>query len=308
MNKNPTSIETCKTRAIFTKNARTAWAKIISSASGQEKKKILLPSYIGYTDREGSGVFDPIQSSASDFVFYKLKEDLSPDLEDLQQKMNSDIDIVLIIHYFGFCRTNLKFIRKLCNDNDAVMVEDCAHAFYLSTNSLELGEVGDYSFYSIHKYLATQTGGLLKVNNGQLSIPEIHGHEAATASVVEAYALANFEQIAEIRRINYRLFFEQLQDIQEIEILFELQNHEIPQTFPIKVANNLREKLYFYLMDRKLETTALYYRLITEISEQEYPTSHSISKSILNLPIHQDISMDQVDSMCAEIKKFFKMH
>jgi hypothetical protein len=47
MNKNPTIIETCKTRAIFTKDARTAWAKIIANAPGQEKKKILLPSYIG---------------------------------------------------------------------------------------------------------------------------------------------------------------------------------------------------------------------------------------------------------------------
>ncbi len=305
MNKNPTSIETCKTRAIFTKDARTAWAKIIANAPGREKKKILLPSYIGYTDREGSGVFDPIQSSASDFVFYKLKEDLSPDLEDLELKMNSDIDIVLVIHYFGFCRIDLKIIRQICNDNNTVMVEDCAHAFYLFTNPLGLGEVGDYSFYSIHKYLATQTGGLLKVNNEELSIPEIHGHEAAPASVVEAFALANFEQIAEIRRANYRLFFEQLHNVQGIKVIFELQDKEIPQTFPIQVSNNLREKLYFYLMDRQLETTALYYRLITEISEQDNPISHGISKSILNLPIHQDISVEEVKCMCTEIKNFF---
>ncbi len=304
MTKNPINNEACKIRAVFTKDARTAWSKIITSASGNKKKKILLPSYIGYTDREGSGVFDPIQSSGSEFIFYKLKEDLSPDLEDFELKLNSEIDIVLIIHYFGFCRTDLKFIKKLCLQNNVTMVEDCAHAFYLLTNPLGLGDVGDYSFYSIHKYLATQTGGLLKVNNDELLMPKILPEEVADSSVIELFALTNFCKIAEKRRNNYKLFYKELKNFQGVKILFELQDNEIPQTFPIIVENDLRERLYFHLMDRQLETTALYYRLISEISELVYPMSYKISKSILNLPIHQDVTSIDVDRMCSEIKKF----
>ena len=37
-----------------------------------------------------------------------------------------------------------------------------------------------------------------------------------------------------------------------------------------------------------LPTIALYYRLIDAIRPEEFPVSHLLSRSILNLPVHQD--------------------
>lgn len=307
MNKNPNDTERCKIKAKFTKNARTAWGIIISTASIKERKKILLPSYIGYTEREGSGVFDPVENNNCDYAFYKIDNDLSPNLEDLGRKLSADIDILLIIHYFGFCRTDLCLIKEMCFNNNVVMVEDCAHAFYLSENPLKIGEIGDYSFYSIHKYLPTQTGGLLRVNSNNISSPAIDDIDCAETKVVTQYALSEFSLIASIRRDHYKSYSSQLRGVKGLIQLYELNEFDIPQSFPLIVENGLREKLYFHLLDLQLPTTALYYRLIEQIRFTEFPDSHYIAKSILNLPVHQDVAAEEVNSMCTEIVKFLEI-
>lgn len=57
-------------------------------------------------------------------------------------------------------------------------------------------------------------------------------------------------------------------------------------------------------MDLQIPTTALYYRLIDQIDASEFPGSHCVSKSILNLPVHQDVSAEDVSRICEEIGKF----
>jgi len=306
MNKEPAKSEKFRINAKFTKNARSAWGEIIGKAAKGEKKKVLLPAYIGYTEREGSGVFDPVESHDANFCFYKLNDSLSPDLNDLEEKLTCDIDIVLVIHYFGFCRTDPFLIKEMCKKNKIVMVEDCAHAFYLEGNPLKIGEVGDYSFYSIHKYLPTQTGGLLRINNASESISIAQHSSIVDFAVVEEFALTDFSKIADTRRENYRRYEEKLATVNGISTLYKLNDYEIPQSFPIIVGAGLREKLYFHLMERDMPTTALYYRLIDQIKISEHPKSHLISQSILNLPVHQDVVQNDVDCLCSEISKFMR--
>ena len=81
--------------------------------------------------------------------------------------------------------------------------------------------------------------------------------------------------------------------------------NDIPQTFPILIKNNQREKLYFYLMDQGAPTTALYYRLIDQIKKEDFPLSHKISQEILNLPVHQDTNQDDIIIICDLIRNFF---
>lgn len=304
MHKSPVYSENYKIRGRFTRNARAAWSSIIAASNGGEKQKILLPSYIGFTEREGSGVFDPVQSNGCDYIFYKLDENLCPDLVDLEGKIAQGIDICLIVHYFGFCRVDLNSIKNLCKKNDVLMVEDCAHAFYLSDEACEIGSTGDYSFYSIHKHLPTDTGGLLRVNNINAQVPEIDKLDLANIDVVERFALANFEEIANSRRENFSSFYSKLKNESGLKILYELSDSDIPQSFPLLIKAGLREKLYFHLMRREMPTTALYYRLIDQIDKSEFSTSYDVSHSILNLPVHQDITRADIDAMCAEICRF----
>jgi len=306
ISKSATNKNNCTIGAHFTKNARSAWGHIIQSLSTARTQKILLPAYIGFTEREGSGVFDPVAESGSEYAFYKIQDNLSVDLEDFKRQLANQVDIVLVIHYFGFCRSDMDAIRQLCQTAKVVLVEDCAHAFYLEASNSPLGRSGDFSFYSLHKYIATASGGLLKVNNNQLKISKIPQHKLADRDDVEQYALTDFYAIKNIRRRNYGLYFNLLKSLEPIEILFDLSDNDIPHTFSIRVKNSKREELYFYLMDLGIPTTALYYRMIEEIDAVTYPVSFQISGEILNLPVHQDTTNEDIEMLCNAINTFYK--
>ena len=77
----------------------------------------------------------------------------------------------------------------------------------------------------------------------------------------------------------------------------------VPHNFPIIVKDGLREKLYFYLLGKNIPTIALYYQMVVSIKEEVYPLSHKISKNILNLPVHQDITFQDIDLIVERIEQ-----
>ncbi|WP_207911254.1 DegT/DnrJ/EryC1/StrS family aminotransferase [Roseateles saccharophilus] len=267
---------------------------------------MLLPAYIGFTEREGSGVFDPVSENKSDYSFYKVNSDLSVDLADFKKQLADGVNLALVIHYFGFCRSDMAALKQMCTDANATLIEDCAHAFHLEASDSALGRIGDFSFYSLHKYIATESGGFLKVNNKKLEVPPIPPEDAAAPEVMMQYALTDFNAVKAIRRRNYAHYANLLAAVSQIEIMFALASEDAPQTFAIRVKNSKREPLYFHLMQRGMPTTALYYRLIDEIPASEYPESYSIAGDILNLPVHQDTTVEDVEELCAAIIAFFE--
>ena len=291
----------------FTNSARTGWELIINSIiSRYGKSNILLPSYIGITDREGSGIFDPVQNTKSDFDFYLLNDDLSINYEDLESQVKSNkFNILLIVHYFGICRNDLECIKSLCAKYELVLVEDCAHAFQLGSKKETLGINGDFSFYSVHKYFPVESGGIVKNISRKIDLIEATESQKMNSDVALQILKSDREQIAKKRKSNFKLYNELLRDCEGITNMYNLMQSEIPQSYPILVKNNQREHLYFYLMNKGLPTVALYYRLIDELKSDKYLMSLGVSKNILNLPVHQDIDGDDILTLTDEIKLFF---
>jgi dTDP-4-amino-4,6-dideoxygalactose transaminase len=293
---------------LFTNNARGAWEHLLSSIKQENiPLNILMPSYIGHTDREGSGVFDPLVAQKANAEFYKLKGDLTIEMEHFEQLIASKrFSVALIIHYFGFCRNDMERIKKTCQHYEVILVEDCAHAFQLHEIASSLGKYGDFSFYSLHKYLPTKSGGILKANKNGLSVSPLPVGKKIDFEDLAYYTNADFKAIAEKRRANYTLFEQLLSENTELDILYKLEERDIPQTFALRVKNGLREKLYFYLIERDAPTTALYYRMIKEISSELFPVSHQIANEILNLPVHQDTEKDDIYLLCSLIEDFYE--
>jgi dTDP-4-amino-4,6-dideoxygalactose transaminase len=299
--------DNCNLGLKFTANARTAWGNIIGSLCGDKKLTLLLPAYIGRNDKEGSGVFDPVLNYNTDSEFYGIGEQLEVDIASFEEKIESgNIDVALVIHYFGFCRSDMSKIKMICKQHNVVLVEDCAHAFHLGKPEQIIGNYGDFSFYSVHKYLATKSGGVLKQNNQKYDLHKLKSTELMERSVLELYSNSDFNYISTLRRNNFTTYTEHLKSNVNIEIMFELTPHDIPQTFPVRIKKGLREKLYYFLMDNDLPTVALYYRMIEEIDLESFPLSRQISNEILNLPVHQDTTLDDIILLAKKIIEFFE--
>jgi len=304
--KSPVNVEKYFNNVIFTSNARSAWRMLLRTLSKNMSLKVLLPSYIGENEKEGSGVFDVVREYNILFDFYSLDESLAVDMDDFGKKIASgDITLVLIIHYFGFCRNDLSMIRHMCDSHSVVMVEDCAHHFSITSDN-EIGRVGDYSFYSFHKFFATTGGGALYVNKPIVE-PDVLEHcEMINFDDLLLYSKFDVGSIIQKRISNYIMYQDLLDENKYVQLLHKYESGDVPQTCAILVPCGLREELYFYMEAKEIPLVSLYYRLIGEIDRVEYPGSYNTSSSILNLPTHQDINDFDVLYIVKSINEFFE--
>ncbi len=290
---------------VFTDSARTAWGHILAGVAATKPPVVLMPAYIGFTEREGSGVFDPVKENSAAYQFYKVDDTLKIEIKDFSNAIETgSVNVALVIHYFGFCRNDMTAIKNLCQKHNVLLVEDCAHAFQLDVNDQRIGNYGDFSFYSLHKYLASNAGGALKINTNKIQLPKLPDNKNIATADLEQYAKTQFSQVAEARRNNYLSYAKFLPLSDKIEVMFDLTEVDIPQSFPIRVKNSLREKLYFYLIENNIPVTALYYRMIDQLKADKFPTSFLIAHEIMNLPVHQDIDEQDIQIICNSISNF----
>lgn len=306
--KTPIDKKKCVGNIFFTSAARVGFNHLLKNLHFKDEEKILLPAYIGITDREGSGVFDPISELKINYDFYGLEKNLKINKEDLETKiLSGQFKAVLIIHYFGFLHCDIEWVSIICKNNNMLLIEDCAHAFSSTYKNIPLGDFGDFSFFSIHKFLATEDGGILKVNNKDFHFPIIDdASRRIKLETLEQLSKSKINEISNIRISNYKYLRDKLGKIDEIEILYpELPQGIVPVNFPVIVKDSKREKLYFRLMEENIPVIALYYRLIGAIDKRKYPTSYYFSNNILNLPIHQDILPEDIDNIVEKMIEFF---
>lgn len=290
----------------FTISARTAFRIILQSVFENSNSGILMPSYIGETDKEGSGVFDPVRITKVKYGFYKINADLSADFDDIKQKIDSgNFKAILIIHYFGFIRSNIVEIANYCKLKNIVLIEDCAHSFSSNINKRKIGTFGDFAFFSIHKIVPTKNGGILKCDRVHPQISQhMSGDDIISINDLVDYNRSDYNLIEEKRIENYKYYLRHWTALKHISPLYpQLPEGIVPLNFPIIIEDGLREKIYFDLIEKGVITCSLYYRMIEEISKDDYPVSYDISFKILNLPVHQDTEFADIELILSKIKE-----
>jgi len=264
----------------------------------QKGKKILLPAYIGYSSKEGSGVFDPVSATGAEYDFYSLDRSLNIDVRNVADRIHANKgNILLLIHYFGFRDPHLDAIKKMARSSGMVIIEDFAHAFY--TFWLHPLVDFDYAIFSTHKLFPVETGGAL------LSSRPIERQDSAIFN----YCAYDIPGIIRRRMSNYRFILKGLDHFSkkhDIEILRRRCDGCVPQTFPLLLRDGqLRDRLYFALNDAGFGAVSLYHQLITQIPDT-YEAERDISSRILNLPVHQDADEGRLRGMLQQIRSIVR--
>jgi dTDP-4-amino-4,6-dideoxygalactose transaminase len=139
-------------------SARYALAALIKASGFKNGDEILVPSY-------NCGVeIDPIIHYKVEPVFYKVNKDLSVEIDDLVKKITKNVRAILITHYLGFPQP-IHEIKKICDEREIFLFEDCAHSFLSDYKGKHLGSYGDAAFFSLLKTLPVPNGGVLVINN-----------------------------------------------------------------------------------------------------------------------------------------------
>jgi dTDP-4-amino-4,6-dideoxygalactose transaminase len=287
-------------RIVPFQTARKAFGAILNALE-ISRGKVLLPAYIGWSPREGSGVFDPIASLHLDYGFYALDERLRIDIEWLRTELQSGcIRVLVIIHYFGYVDPAYAEAVKIAKEHDVYVLEDEAHAMLSDIVGGICGRLGDACIYSFHKILPVESGGAAIINDP--------GSPLAQSLVADPdceLTLSNFDLkcVADRRRANGLTLDRLVRELApEIAPLFGAPGCcEFPQSYPVMIPNDSRDRLYHEMNAAGFGVVSLYHTLIPQISSECFPAATKVSRHILNLPVHQDTSEKELGSMVREL-------
>lgn len=262
---------------------------------------LFMPGYIGWSPKEGSGIFDPIDKiEGISIEYYKMTSDLTIDFKDLLhriQKLNNGKFAVLVVNYFGFVDPYIKDIVDIIRQYSGWIITDNAHGFF--TYQYTVDNYSDATFFSLHKMFPFKCGGSLILKNKQLIDYKYRGSKISDTQYNPwKYDVRN---IARIRLENYVILEAIIVKENNAEYLTPLKTNimegNIPQTFPIRINKGNRDRIYELMNQAGYGVVSLYHTLIEPLRCSEYQASLNLSKSIMNLPVHQDADKDKYQDM-----------
>lgn len=101
-------------------------------------------------------------------VSYPITNTFEPDWNTIKA-IESPVDMFIHVHFFGEC-IDISKTRSFCDKNEAILIEDCAHALY---DYGKIGKKGDFSLFSPHKLLPVFDGGIIKYNKDNVTVSQI---------------------------------------------------------------------------------------------------------------------------------------
>ena len=130
-------------------SARTALQSVLKKKGAG--KTIWLPAFMC------KSLLKPIQSCGLNINYYDIDEQFMPKLSHIKISKG---DYVLVVHFFGIL-INLEKIKKLCLENEFILIEDCAHILPDTYAAYFAGKFGDISIFSFRKILPVLYGGII---------------------------------------------------------------------------------------------------------------------------------------------------
>jgi len=144
---------------IMTALGRDAIFFAIASLNLKKDAEIMIPAF------SSKHVLEPI-------LYFKLKPilididpetlNINPDL--IEEKITNKTKVIIAHHTYGF-PLNVKKIRKICDDNNIIFIEDCAQALGCQIDNNMAGKYGDISVFSLTKNMVNFEGGMICTDN-----------------------------------------------------------------------------------------------------------------------------------------------
>ena len=222
--------------------ARDAMHDAVRQLAKKGYMNIYIPGYIGWSPKEGSGIFDPLNSIPNlTRRYYVMDRQLHIDINDLQESL-LDHSILLLVNYFGFRDNCFSEVVRIAHDRDCVVIEDNAHGFFTYFCNDPMGS--DLTFFSLHKLFPFPIGGGLLLENPSLRINPVENLPKSFDQDPFSY---NIHAIAQKRLSNYRILAQLVKGKEQYFIPlknFEDLESNVPQTFPIIILEGNRNQIY----------------------------------------------------------------
>lgn len=248
---------------------------------------------------------------------------------------------IVPVHLFGQC-ADMEMIMELASENGLYVIEDNAQAigadyYFKDGTSKKAGTIGDIgctSFFPSKNLGCYGDGGALfttkKSLYDKIKMIANHGQEkkyvhkiigvnsrldSIQASIL-SIKLKHLDEYSKMRLMAADFYDSRLSSISDIIIPFrsKTSNHVFHQ-YTLKILNGKRDKLKNYLNDKGIPSM-IYYPIPLNKQEAfmnigktigDLNISKELTDSVLSLPMHTELSIEQLEYITNTIHDFFKI-
>ena len=256
------------------------------------------------------------------------------DPEDVKEKITGKTKAVVPVHLFGNA-ANMDALNDLAEDHGVVIVSDAAQAHGTEYDGRDVGSfetLNCYSFYPT-KTLTTGEGGMVTTNDDELHrlgcLLRSHGDDARyhhvmvglnyrltdIAAVIGLNQLSHLEEFLERRRRFGAMYKEGMARIEGIrpQKVEDRVNHSYSYFSSVMDLNMFRCNRDEFLDALRAENIdcAVHYPIplnrqpaIRDLLEpEECPVSEDVSKRIFSLPMHPELTDEDLENVLAGVEK-----
>ena len=301
--------------------------------------EILVPSF-SFVSTANSVLF---VNATPSFVDIEEKTfGLNPEL--IKEKISSSTKAIIPMDYGGMS-CQISEIKKHAENNDLLLIEDCAESLGSSINGKKVGSISDAAIFSFcgNKVLTTGEGGAVVTNSrdihDKIKLIRSHGRLDQTnyfenpsssqylalgynwrmSSITAALGLTQLnklEKIIKMRKNIASYLSSKLSKFSQIKVPTPPNGYDhIYQMFTIRLPDrNIRNSLHDFLTSRRIFSkvyftpihTTSFYQQKFSIDNNSLPITEKISNQVLTLPLYPNMTMEEKDLLVQTISEFFE--
>jgi len=258
-------------------------------------------------------------------------EDLGPDPEDLAARLSPHTRGLLVVHLYGL-PVDLRPLLALARERRLIVIEDCSHAHGATLDGRRVGSFGAAGAFSlgvVKNLAAYGDAGIVATDDGEVAerVRLLGNHGQAKKNEHAVYgANSRLDELqAAMLRVKLRMLDARNRRRVEIASYYTERLHQLvvtPPEVPSRTAvyhqyvvrTPRRDALRAYLAERDIETGIHYpvpiHRqpawLRTFGEGPALPRAERAARQILSLPVHPDLTDEEVERVADAVSSFFR--
>lgn len=253
------------------------------------------------------------------------------DPEDVKRKISKRTKAIIVVHLYGH-PCDMKTLKKIADQNDLYLIEDCAEAFGSYFQGAHVGSWGDLSTFSFfgNKTITTGEGGMVVTDDpalfqrvsllknqgnspGRSYWHEEIGYNYRMTNLAAAIGLAQIEQTEVILQKKREIAIAYKERLDALPVDFHAESDKCKHSYwMVSVLAKdaaLRDPLRDYLLACGIETRPLFVPInqlpIYQSKTYSCPIAEDLSSRGINLPSFPDLTIMEIDFICEQIKAFY---
>lgn len=303
-------------------NSGTAALHLALSLIDIKNKEIILPS-LSFVSTAHAVIYN---GGIPKFVDVDPKT-LCLDPDNIRHAITKKTRVLLPVHFAGM-PCNLKDIKKICSEFNLMLIEDAAHAAGSLYQDKKIGTHGQAVCFSFHpvKNLAMPTGGAISLNgvhsknyekklralrwcgitnrrNTKYDVKEL-GWNYYMNEFSAAIGLEQLKKLDQMNRIRKKIAKRYSKEI----ILEQKMPYSEDCSYHLYWIQVKNRTTFMKKMKEKNVETGIHYKPIHTMSfykdKLNLTITENVGKQIVSIPIHPNLSENEVDEIIQLVNKF----